>query len=97
MKFEGLQPSRAMREPLVRKVFRRRRHSGLSQWNDVNLNVPRLSFQEVVHPVLTEEADVAEASDFEGEPDEHAQELYALAEAVTKAAGVCLRPGSQMD
>jgi hypothetical protein len=60
-------------------------------------NVPRLSFQEVVHPVLIEEADVAEASDFEGEPDEHAQDLYALAEAVTKAAGVCLRPGSQMD
>ena len=28
--------------------------------------------QQVVHPVLTEEAEVAEASDSEGKPDEHA-------------------------
>lgn len=31
-----------------------------------------LSFQEVVHPVSTEEAEVVEASDSEGKPDEHA-------------------------
>jgi hypothetical protein len=34
-----------------------------------------VSFRQVVHPVLTEEAEVAEvaeASDPEGEPDEHA-------------------------
>ena len=30
-----------------------------------------VSFQQVVHPVLTEEAEVAEASDSEGGPDEH--------------------------
>jgi hypothetical protein len=33
-----------------------------------------VSFQQVVHPVLTEEAEVAETSDSKGEPDERAQE-----------------------
>ena len=31
-----------------------------------------MSFQQIVHPVLTEETEVAEASDSEGKPDEHA-------------------------
>jgi hypothetical protein len=31
-----------------------------------------VSFQQIVHPVLTEETEVAEASDSEGKPDEHA-------------------------
>jgi hypothetical protein len=31
-----------------------------------------VNFREVVHPVLTEEAEVAEASDSIGEPDERA-------------------------
>jgi hypothetical protein len=31
-----------------------------------------VSFQQVAHAVLTEEAEVAEASDSEGKPDEHA-------------------------
>ena len=33
-----------------------------------------MSFQQVVHPVLTEEAEVAETSNSKGEPDERAQE-----------------------
>jgi hypothetical protein len=40
-----------------------------------------VSFQQVVHPVLTEEADVAETSDSKGEPDERAQ---AFAAAIKK-------------
>jgi len=31
-----------------------------------------VNFQQVVHPVSTEEAEVVEASDSEGKPDEHA-------------------------
>jgi hypothetical protein len=41
-------------------------HSGASQGELV------VSFQQIVHPVLTEETEVAEASDSEGKPDEHA-------------------------
>ena len=37
-------------------------------WN----NMLAVSFQQIVHPVLTEETEVAEASDSEGKPDEHA-------------------------
>ena len=40
-------------------------------WITMSLDV---SFQQVVHPVLTEEAEVAETSDSKGEPDERAQE-----------------------
>jgi hypothetical protein len=38
----------------------------------IELLVPAMSFQEVVHPVSTEEAEVAEASGSEGKPDEQA-------------------------
>jgi hypothetical protein len=38
----------------------------------IDADVLAVSFQQIVHPVLTEETEVAEASDSEGKPDEHA-------------------------
>jgi len=49
-----------------------------------------VSFQEVVHSVLTEEAEVAEASDSEGEPNGHPQEC------ASDAVHVCIDDASRI-
>ena len=49
-----------------------------------------MSFQEVVHSVLTEEAEVAEASDSEGEPNGHPQEC------ASDAVHVCIDDASRI-
>ena len=69
-----------------------------------------MSFRYVVHPVLTEEAEVTEESDSEAEPHEHANNARPTPpgrertvgrsrtgqKIVTEAAGLCPRKVSQV-